>query len=200
MLALAGQHPSADAFWATEDLIGADGLLVRRGRDTGRVEPIAPGAASWYSALTRGCIWTISGSMTRARLFREYPLRADLPHCGDYEWFLRVVRDRPFVYYERALVDLRLHAGQTSALHLSTARDVQEGYAIVKSQLSSHPHDLDWRSAIRIIWRRMLSTGRRVPGSVRRHQWQLTTRLMRYVMSFFALGFAFGFWRRKQRA
>jgi glycosyltransferase involved in cell wall biosynthesis len=181
MRRLAATFPDADGFWANEDIIDAAGRVVARGLDTGRTEPIPPGREPWLGALERGCIWTISGSFTRRSALRDVPFRADLPHCGDFDWFLRAVRERRFVYYERTLASLRRHAGQSSTTNLQWGRDLREALQVVTEQVRAHPGDVPrWR-----LWRfgRQRSWGvvRRVAAAARHGRWGEAVRLSRHI-------------------
>ena len=96
LVSLAARFPTADGFWICEDTIDGQGHVIGRGQSSGRVEPIRPGVRPWRRALMKGCIWTISGSFSRRSLLADVPFRPDLPHCADYDWFLRASRTRPF--------------------------------------------------------------------------------------------------------
>jgi len=151
---LASRFTAADGFWICEDTIDSEGRVIGRGRSSGRIEPIRPGIRPWRRALMKGCIWTISGSYTRRSLLAEVPFRPDLPHCGDYHWFLRASRTRAFVYYQRPLIDLRQHEGQASTRHLRQGRNMAEMCAVMEEQLDQHPADLPvWRLCHVAGWR-----------------------------------------------
>jgi glycosyltransferase involved in cell wall biosynthesis len=147
--------------WATEDAINHLGEPLRPGRNTSREEPIRPGPEPWRNVLYSGCIWTISGSMTRRQLFLTEPFREDLPHRGDYEWFLRVIRRYECLYYEKPLLALRAHAGQASATHLADGIDIRETVAIFKDQFTQHESDLTVVHALRIVTRYIRMIARR---------------------------------------
>jgi glycosyltransferase involved in cell wall biosynthesis len=187
MRRLIATHPAAEAIWATEDVIDADGRLVRRGLDTSRLEPIPPGPAPWRHALRQGCLWTISGSLTRRRLLLDVRLRTDLPHCGDYDWFLRAVRDRPFLYYERPLTDLRQHAGQSSAENLRTGQDLRESLAIVHEQVRQHAADLTVGQGVVIATTRVRGLGRRLAAAVRHGRIRQVPELVRQIGAYASL-------------
>src|SRR5207245_782917 len=158
MISLALKYPQARAIWATEDIIGTNGELLRRGRTTRREELIQPGLASWASILQRGCIWTISGSFTQRSLLNLIRFRGDLPHCGDYEWLLRAIRQQPFLYFEESLAELRQHEGQASTSNLRSGRDVEESYKILRDNLAVHGKELSIAHRIRICLKRSSST------------------------------------------
>jgi glycosyltransferase involved in cell wall biosynthesis len=181
MSALVERYPAAEAFWATEDTIDADGRIVARGPDTARVEPIRPGIEPWRRALARGCLWTISGSLTRRRLLQTVRLRTDLPHCGDYEWFLRAVRARSFVYYERPLTELRRHPGQASTRHLGRGQDLREARQVIREQVRAHPRDLTVGRALRVGSRRAAAGVVRLVAALRHGRWRQVWPLLQYV-------------------
>lgn len=140
--AQAERYPAAEALWATYDTIDEEGRTVQRGIDSGRGEFIEPGPAPWRHVLQNGCVWGIFGSFTRRELFLRVPFRRDLPHCGDYEWLMRALRLAPFLYYERPLLDIRLHAGQASARNLPKGIDLEEMLSVFQEQLATYPGDL----------------------------------------------------------
>lgn len=187
MSRLMARYPAADGFWATEDLIDEGGRVTATGADTRRIEPIEPGVASWLSVLNRGCIWTISGSMTRRRLLTQSPFRVDLPHCGDYDWFLRAVRERQFVYYERPLLELRIHARQASALNLQSGRDLTESYRVLQLHVRTHAADLTTKAVWRIALGRAQMAGRRVAGRMLRGRFVAGVRLFVCLCQFLCL-------------
>jgi hypothetical protein len=151
MLDLIEKHSNIPLIWATEDVVDESGELLRPGKDTGREESILPGTEPWRNVLHSGCIWTISGSMTRRQLFQREPFRGDLPHRGDYEWFLRVIRQYECLYYEKPLLALRAHARQASAIHLEAAIDIRETVQIFKDQFTRYNSDLSMGQALRIV-------------------------------------------------
>ena len=158
MLALSKEHPDIPAIWATEDIIGKEGGLQRKGKDTFRLQRIEPVPASWLSVLRDGCIWTISGSLTRTEFLRDIPFRTDLPHCGDYEWLLRAIRVSPFLYYERSLAELREHAGQASTANLASGRNVREAYSILADNFRRHAPDATFSQVASVCLRRFRLT------------------------------------------
>jgi glycosyltransferase involved in cell wall biosynthesis len=132
-------HPEVAALWAGVDLIDASGVRTKKGLDNGRIEVIEPGVRSWFGILLRGCVWQISGSLTRTDLFRRIPFRSDLPHCGDFDWLLRAIRTAPFLYCENPLIDLRIHQGQVSTSNLAAGRDVSEAWTVIATNLRDGP-------------------------------------------------------------
>jgi glycosyltransferase involved in cell wall biosynthesis len=169
------RFPMADAFWIAEDTIDRDGQVLTSGQTSGRVQPIRPGVRFWRRALTKGCLWTISGSLTRRSLLAESPFRLDRAHCADYDWFLRASRARPFVYYQRSLIDLRWCDGTASARRRPHARHMSELCAVIEEQLDRYPLDLP-------IWR--------VCGIAASRTWQCGVLLARHL----AHGPADGLW------
>ena len=190
MLALAERHPNIPVIWANEDIIGKDGQLLRRGKDTSRIELIDPVPDSWRSALMQGCIWTISGSFTRADFLRGLPFRADLPHCGDYEWLLRAIRVSPLLYYQRTLAELREHPGQASAFNLASGRNVRESYSILAENFRRHPADITFNQALAVCSRRARLALRQMLGAMAHGRVAATASLAKYAMRFASLPIA----------
>jgi glycosyltransferase involved in cell wall biosynthesis len=187
MLSIACKHPSARAAWPAHHIVDEHGTLVKRGLATAKVELIQPGIGPWSSALMRGCFWIISGSLTRRDLLVGWPFRADLPHCGDYEWLLRVVRHAPMLHYEQPLLDIREHPGQASAANLATAVDVAEAYRVIHQNVARYPRDLSLAACTRLGWRRSRLLARRsIAAAMRRRGWQ-AARLAAWSGCFLAL-------------
>jgi len=191
MLTVAGQHPDVPAVWANEDIIGCDGQLLRRKKDTHRLERIIPGTEAWLFALMRGCFWTISGSLTTTEFFRAHPFRSDLPHCGDYEWLLRVLRTSPLLYYERTLAELREHPGQSSAANLASGRNVRESYSILAENLRRHPSDAPRDKVFAICLRRASLAIRQMLGAIAHRRASAAIDLARHAAYFMWLPFSY---------
>ena len=183
MTGLIARFPAADAFWATEHVIDADGRVVAAGRDTGRIENIAPGPDAWRHALRQGCLWTISGSLTRRSLLQAVRLRSDLPHCGDYDFFLRALRDRRFVYYERPLAELRRHDEQASAHNVRSGRDLREALLVVREQVRAHPDDVPMPAALEISAHRAVGVVVRLAAAVRHLRFRQVPGLVGHLWS-----------------
>jgi hypothetical protein len=184
ILRQADLHPSAAALWACEDIIDRNGTVVQRGRDTARVELIEPGTQPWYSILRRGCIWQISGSVTRTELSRRFPFRPDLPHCGDYDWLLRDIRTSAFLYYEKTLLDLRIHKGQASTANLAAGRDVREAYSVVKRNIQAHPSDLSLSARVKLGVYRARGVALRILAALRHGNIRLASALAPWLLRF----------------
>jgi len=182
---LTARFPNAEAIWAGEDLITRNGSLLRKGIDSNRTELIEPGSEAWMGCLRRGCIWTISGSSTRRRLFLDVPFRSDLPHCGDYDWLLRAIRVSRFLYFERPLTEIRIHERQASAKNLHNGTDVSESYQILKANIVAHGSELAWKEKVRIFGRRSKLTGRRCIAALARgrirHGWMMASYALRFL-------------------
>ena len=103
MKPLADRFPEASFLRAGNDDIDENGVVIRRGLDTGRVEMIRPGSKPWRVLLYEGAVWTISGSLSKADRLRHYGFRQDLPHLGIHEFLLRAIRRDRFVYLEKPL-------------------------------------------------------------------------------------------------
>jgi glycosyltransferase involved in cell wall biosynthesis len=142
MVDYSARFPAADAIWAEIELIDNAGKPISTGQNTGRAELIEPSIEAWLSCLLRGCIWTISGSFTRASHLRDFRFRADLPHASDFEFLLRTIRSVPMVYYERPLTIIRIHAEQTTNTHAKVSRDLIEYRTILREQSAKHHADL----------------------------------------------------------
>jgi glycosyltransferase involved in cell wall biosynthesis len=128
---------SADCLWFGHDQLGPNGELVAKGLDTARVEMIPPSEEAWRSALRRGTIWTISGSVVRTQVLRSMRFRPDLPHCGDYEFLLRGLQSLTFVYVEEPQVAVRIHPEMASTANLASGRDIDERLLVLKEQLQT---------------------------------------------------------------
>jgi glycosyltransferase involved in cell wall biosynthesis len=184
MLTLAERHANIPVIWANEDIIGREGQLLRRGKDTSRTERIEPTPDSWRSALMQGCIWTISGSFTKADFLRALPFRADLPHCGDYEWLLRAIRISPLLYYQRTIAELREHSGQASAANLASGRNVRESYSIVAENFHRYPADITFGQALAICARRARSALRQMLGAFAHGRVRASVSLVKFAARF----------------
>jgi glycosyltransferase involved in cell wall biosynthesis len=184
---LLNKYPEILAFWGTEDLIDETGEIFRYGLDTARCEVISHGVQSWISVLSRGCIWIISGSLTARSLLLRYPFRVDLPHCGDYEWLLRVIRKYDFVYYERPLSEIRIHKRAASSNNLRTGKDIEEQYAIIHQNLLNYRDDIPWRTLILISFRRAKLIARRVVGQFFRGEFTFSMLFVQYIFMYLYL-------------
>lgn len=188
-------YPEAEAIWATYLTVDADGEVLGRGVQSGRIEVIPPGRAPWVSALRRGCFWIISGSYTRTRCFRETPFREDLPHTGDYEWLLRALRRYEFVYLESALARIRVHAGAASARHLAAGIDFQEQRRVLAENFTPPAPPIPWATqaavGAKFAWLALLRAG----GAARRHEWRMVGVFALYAGRFALLGLTLR-WRR----
>lgn len=137
------QYPNTSLFWSAHDIIVDDGGVKTEGLDTGRAVVIYPGTQAWKSTLLRGCYWTISGSLSRSEALKRLLFRPDLPHCGDYELLLRVVRNEQILYLERPLVKIRQHQGQASATNLFRATDIRERLLVFREQIYLYELDVN---------------------------------------------------------
>ena len=151
MLALAAKKTDCAAFWAAIDEIDDAGGLIGSGLNTGQVEIIEPGTEAWIDGLRRGCFWIISGSFTHTDLLRELPFNESYPHCGDYDWLLRVLLCARIVYYENPLTEIRIHSRSAGAGNLVQGTDVAEGYAIVRDNCRIHASRLSLMGSFRYL-------------------------------------------------
>lgn len=167
MVECAARFPAADALWAEIELIDDARNPISNGQNTGRSELIPPTIAAWLSCLQRGCIWTISGSFTRASHLKLYRFRADLPHASDFEFLLRTIRSVPMLYLERPLTTIRIHAEQTTNAHAKVSRDLIEYRRILREQFAAHRGDLSTRQWASLRSRYTLRFLRRALGRLR---------------------------------
>lgn len=191
MRSLVAAHPTCDGFWSAHQVIDASGAVIATGRDTGRQDVLRPGVAVWTGALERGCFWTISGSMTRRQLFDAEPFRTDLPHCGDFDWLLRVVRTTSLVYYERPLTELRRHDDQASAHHMREGRHLSEICRVIDHHLRTHANDVDSWTVFRIGGYRASQAVRNLLGNLGRGRLRAAVSLAATAWRFLRLPIAF---------
>jgi glycosyltransferase involved in cell wall biosynthesis len=184
MLTLAKRHADIPVIWATEDIIGKEGQLLRKGRDTCRTKRFDPAPDTWRSVLMIGCMWTISGSFTRVDFLRALPFRTDLPHCGDYEWLLRAIRISPLLHYMRPLAELREHSGQASAANLASGRNVKEAYSIIAENFRRHSGDITFGQALSVCSRRARLAFRQMLGAIYHGRISATAQLAKYTARF----------------
>ncbi len=195
LLTIAGRYSDVRAVWAEIDLIGADGRVIKPGLHTCKSEYISPGSSPWKSCLHRGCIWTISGSFTRRELYREFPFREDLPHCGDYDWLLRAIRSYPFVYYEKPLSEIRMHEMQASASNLHAGIDIRESYSIIRSNLAEFGRELSCSDILCLCFRRSRQVARRALAAWSRGRFRYGCSLARHAARYALLSAHATRWR-----
>jgi glycosyltransferase involved in cell wall biosynthesis len=138
-----GKYPEMNFFWTGYINVNESGQAMGPGLDTGREELFLAGSQSWVAALQRGCLWTISTSTSRTERLRHHGFRADLPQCGDYEFFLRAIREDAFLYLERPLVKIRIHRGNASFRYARRSLDLKETIVIFREQRSRFAADFD---------------------------------------------------------
>ncbi len=165
---LAAAHPHASFLWAEITIIDHAGKTCNKGLDTRRIEVIPPGLDAWRAAVRRGTFWTISGSVSKKGRLRHHGFRADLPHCGDFDFLLRAIREDVFVYYERPLTKIRVHAGQASAGNLAKSVDFAERLAIYRDQKSRFTGDFDLSLRLATCRKEVGLIGRRALGQAGR--------------------------------
>ena len=181
------KYPDAGAIWSAHHLIDERGHIFKEGASSGRTELIPPGVEPWLSALHRGCFWIISGSFTRRELLETLPFRADLPHCGDYEWLLRSLRCAVFLYYEMPLLDIREHPSQASTANLHTAVDIPESYRVIEDTIARHPGDITFAECLRVGWRRFRLVAHRSLAASARGRWAHAAWLGTWAIRFLLL-------------
>jgi glycosyltransferase involved in cell wall biosynthesis len=187
MTRLVAHQSAADGIWISRHTIDERGARLATGSDTGEVDAAAAGIGRWHTAIRHGCTWIISGSVTRRRVFHEVPLRIDLPHCGDYDWFLRAVRSHAFVYWDRALIDLRQHPRQASAIHMRHGQHLAETFVVIDDQLRAHPLDLPLRRTAAIALHRTGQCVRSLVGNALRGHLRSARPLLQTAGRFLAL-------------
>jgi glycosyltransferase involved in cell wall biosynthesis len=181
-------HPGADGFWPSTTAIDAAGDAIDGGRiSRGAAGEYRAGEMTWRTAMRRGCIWMISGSCTRRRIFAEVPLRTDLPHCGDFDWFLRASRSHTFVELPDALVELRQHPGQASARHMREGRNLAELFVVVDDQLRRFPGGLPIGRVAELGLYRAAQCARTLLGNLLRGHGRSAPTLLRTAFRFLGL-------------
>lgn len=133
---LLAEYAGVRAFWFGQDDIDGDDKIIRHGATRDRIEVIPPSSAGVFSALERGCFWTISGSCTERELLLERPFREDFSHAADYEWLLYQLEHQTMVYSERAVTRIRWHQNQASARHMKKALDLVDYGRIARKTLA----------------------------------------------------------------
>jgi len=166
MRRLISTHSAASFFWAAITVIDDAGDVLSEGLNTGRVEVISPGVEPWRSAVRRGTFWTISGSVSKTERLRHYGFRSDLPHCADYDFLLRAIREETFLYLEKSLTKIRAHDGQASAHNLAKSLDLLERAMIYSEQKRKFPGDFDLSLRLFTCRKEMLQASRRALGQV----------------------------------
>ena len=173
---LLDEHLEVRAFWFGQDDIDAENRIIRAGAVVDRVEVIVPAPACVYSALQRGCFWTISGSCTERKLLLARPFREDLPHAADFEWLLHQLEHQTLVYSERALTLVRWHQNQASAKHIGSAIDLVDYGRIARETLASKSLAFNATQKRKIHFRYRKSAAKRSLGALRRGQFGLFVR------------------------
>lgn len=191
MASVITRHPEVKAFWGTEDLINQEGQRLKQGLETSRIEVISPGRSPWISILKRGCIWTISGSLTHKSLLLTTPFKADLPHCGDYDWLLRAIRKETFIYYQQALIELRIHELQASTSNLKLGRDIREYHSILRENLFTNPEAVTRSQVLGISLYRIKGMVIRMLSALSKGSFQHATFLGWYILKLLALPFQY---------
>lgn len=168
MKQLAEGHSNASFLWAAITLIDDSGRECIRGLNTSRVEVISPGISAWRNAVKRGTFWTISGSLSKTARLRHHSFRPDLPHCGDYDFLLRAIREDTFLYFEQPLTKIRIHSGQASARHLKDSIDFLERIKIYRDQKLYFNEDFDFLLRLSVCRKEMWHAARRAFGQAAR--------------------------------
>lgn len=149
--AILSSNSTVDCLWFAIDTIDDKGSVLSRGLNTSRFEMIEPTDSARYSTLRRGTFWTISGSFLKTSMLREIGFRADLPHCGDFEFLLRALNTKTFAYLEEPLIQIRQHTGQASTSNLATGTDIKERLTVFREQKQAIPSSLRRELALRSL-------------------------------------------------
>jgi glycosyltransferase involved in cell wall biosynthesis len=168
MRQLAATYVHASFLWSAITIIDETSRECSKGLDTGRVEVISPGVHAWRDAMRRGTFWTISGSVSKTARLRHHGFRAELPHCADYDFLLRAIREDIFLYLEQPLVKIRNHAGQTSAGNLAKSLDLVERISIYRKHKSRFGNDFDLRLRLSTCGQQTRHAARRALGQAGR--------------------------------
>ena len=141
---LSEKYPEAGIVWSGINTYPAPGLQpFSVGITSGREMLHKPSVVEWRSAMLRGTFWTISGSTLRTDLVRHLAFREDLPHCADFEFLLRALRMECLLYFERPLVNVRIHEKQASSRNLSRSQDIRERIQVLQENIDRWPEDVD---------------------------------------------------------
>jgi glycosyltransferase involved in cell wall biosynthesis len=168
MKQLAATYVDASFLWSEMSIVDGAGRECFKGLDTGRVELILPGVQAWQDAVRRGTFWMISGSVSKTTRLRHYGFRADLPHCADYDFLLRALREDVFLYFESPLVRIRCHDGQASAGNLAKSLDFVERLSIYRDHRSRFRTDFNLLLRLSTCWRETRRATRRALGQAGR--------------------------------
>jgi len=113
---------------------------------------------------------TALSGVAAARPDAAFLWAAILPHCADFDFLLRAIRAATFLYYERPLMQIRLHSAQASTGNLRTARDISERIDVMRDHLRLYSHD----ATLALRWRLFLDMSRaialRCGSGIRRRQ------------------------------
>lgn len=176
------EHSRVRAFWFGQDDIDGSNNVIRHGATLERVEEIPPSPAGVYSALERGCIWTISGSCTERQLLMERPFREDLPHAADYEWLLHQLEHQTMLYSERAITRIRWHQNQASARHMKTALDLIDYGRIARATLALTSLNFNASQKRKIQLRFQKAAVVRAGSAIKKGQYRLFFRAAKLAM------------------
>jgi glycosyltransferase involved in cell wall biosynthesis len=187
MLPIVDRYVDVSAFWVGQDSINSAGMYLAKGQNANELEVLEAGVGSWLSGIRRGCFFTISGSLVRRDLLRRVPFRTDLPHCGDYDWMLRVLRGEAMVYVGRPLIDIRQHSEQASTRDLASGRDLREHYVVFSENMRRYRVDVKRSQLVTMCGRYSRVALRRAAGSVVQRRWAAALLQTRYAVMYLAL-------------
>lgn len=144
---LARKHPGVDVFWGGERSIDADGREIESEQNVdwvrGEVRLTPPSVFAMRRALHLGCIWTISGSFTRASYLSREGFRTDLPHASDWRFIIRSLANVHSLYLSEALVSIRIHRNQATNRNARALRDLLDYKVVLLEIARDFPLALD---------------------------------------------------------
>jgi len=183
MVALTRRHPNAQVLWAPHWEVDASGSKYARRPSpvtvnnvtfdatqpsNSCIERVFPPGAVGRSFVLIHCFWTMANSLTKLRLLLDEPYREDFLQLGDIEWFRRCVPEHEFVFYERTLSSVRVHAGSASRRYQIEGRDLREEYRLLSERFEQWrpPFGVRWAACQRLVKRSI----RRSAGALARNK------------------------------
>jgi glycosyltransferase involved in cell wall biosynthesis len=161
MVELTRRHSNAQVLWAPHWEVNAFGSKYARRPspvtindvtfDTTQpsnsgIERVFPRGSIERSFVFTHCFWTMANSLTKVRLLLDEPYREEYLQLGDIEWFRRCVPEHEFVFYERTLSSVRVHAGNASRGYQTEGRDLREEYRLLSESFD------EWCPPFRVRW------------------------------------------------
>ncbi len=180
---LADRLNDSQTYWSASQNIDAFGTMVQDGLDTNRVEEISPGIEPWQHILQAGCIWIISGAFSRTEYMKRELFRSELSHAADWEWILRLVRKERCIYFEKKLVQIRLHIEQASASNFLLSRDLQQYRTVVSENIRNHGADISMMQRLKITSAKRVMVLRRVVRHTIDRRWRSALIALKLLLS-----------------